>query len=505
MKHGITSFLVLVATVFAVSCLHVAVARAQVAYRSAKLVRYVENPRGLSVGLWANYSRSGDVLRDFGPRPIERVNFHKWSQFERPDGTIDLTNAFKWESSAQSVGSTVITNLNTFFTLRLNPEGMGAIPPHYVQDITNPDTRRAARKFLRAFVKKMLQELGGAWLVLDYEMIWFAKPVTQEIRNNYRDWFLEAASIAREAAAEIGMSDRLRIGVVVNTDPFDTAGHSVGSPAVNHRPQDWLLDCVRASDFLGIDTYAGGHDRIVTPEHQLRAIRFWIEHYAGDKPVYVTEAGFTTSREAGDTSNGYHIRGSEAEQAAYIDALFAALVRARSDPADLLGRVKGICIWKYADREEETSLVERHFGLVRSDGTRKPAHARLKAAIDAIESDPTLSPFLVEPGVDVLPALQARHPIELSRVDGQNFHGLRVELDGSVEKHPVRLRVVTDKTATLMVRRGDSAWQTTHPKQGTVHELVLPPSDGTLDIRFGSPRFPANIRILEMDAASAAP
>ncbi|MCX7869878.1 MAG: hypothetical protein N2322_08010, partial [Terrimicrobiaceae bacterium] len=279
----------------------------------ATLSKFGENPGGLDTGFWANYRMSGAVVRDFGPRPLERVNFHKWLQHEKKPGVMDFQNAFTWEKSAHLAGSTVITNVNVFFTKKLNPEGMDCIPPWHVQDIDDSRTRAAARSYLQAFVRELLEQTGSAWLALDYEMFWFALPTKPEVRESYRQWFVEAAALCREVAAEMGLSDRLKIGFIANTDPYDTAGHSIGSPAgPGHVPQQWLLDCIAAADFVGFDTYAGGATGDVTPGPQLKAMRFWLENYVGDKPFYITESGFSTAVQEGDKRKGYHIRGTEA-------------------------------------------------------------------------------------------------------------------------------------------------------------------------------------------------
>ncbi|HMO26764.1 MAG TPA: hypothetical protein PKB10_10885, partial [Tepidisphaeraceae bacterium] len=471
---------------------------AQPTIESARVVRHVENPDGLQVGFWANYRMSGAVLADFGPRPFERVNFHKWAQFERQPGRYEFENRFKWEQWAHLAGSSVITNVNTFFTLRLNPEGMQAIPGHLPQDITDPHTRAAAGRFLRAFTQQLLKEVGTAHLALDYEMIWFAKPTRPEIRQAYRDWFVESAEICRAAAREMGMSDRLTIGVIVNTDPFDTAGHSIGSPArPKHVPQQWLLDCVGVADWVGIDTYAGGHARRVTPDDQLRVIQFWIDHYVGGKPVWITEAGFTTSRAAGDASDGYHIRGTEGEQAAYFEALLGALRHAKRDRSNPLHAVRGIGIWKYADRADEQSLVERHFGLVRSDGTRKPAHAVVFRPLREIDRDPRLAPTRTTETRDVLAQLRGRQPVSIGRAGGTTFDELELRITPASPS--ISLEIDTADAVCVMVGAGDR-WFSTHPATSRRSKIEIsgltPSAPAVLRVRVAAERLPMETRIV---------
>lgn len=44
------------------------------------------NPDGLQIGFWSNYRRMPEVLKDFGLRPVERVDFTKWATVETKPG-----------------------------------------------------------------------------------------------------------------------------------------------------------------------------------------------------------------------------------------------------------------------------------------------------------------------------------------------------------------------------------------------------------------------------------
>lgn len=472
---------------------------------SSRLVRYEANPSGLDTGFWANYRRSADIVRDFGPRPLERVNFHKWRQHEKEANVYDFTDAFKWERWAHLAGSTVITNINTFFTKKLNAQGMDCIPEGYAQDINDPATREAARRYLRAAVRELLEQTGAAWLALDYEMFWFALPTKPEVRESYHKWFLESAALCREVAAEVGMADRLKIGFIANTDPYDTAGHSIGSPAgPDHQPQQWLLDCIAAADFVGFDTYAGGATGDVTPEAQLKAMQFWLANYAGNKPFYITESGFTTSVEAGDTRQGYHIRGTEQQQAEFFTAMFGALIEARKDPADPLSKLRGYLIWKYADRGYQEDPVEVHFGLVHEDGTRKPAHAAVAEAFARIDGDPALSAWKVA-SEEVLPAEEL---FEISRDGGLRFDAVDLMVKPASEA-PLQLVVESEAPVCLIVRVGEHTWVTNHPDESTSATLNLPAlpkgRETRLQVQFTAAKYPLQTRITSLRLESAQP
>ena len=90
------------------------------------------NPRGLLLGFWANHDRSDAVLRDFGPRPVERVDFTRWAAVERSPGqyTRPEWNALR---RAHLNGSTIITSVNTIFTREVQPASGSAIPAFYPQ------------------------------------------------------------------------------------------------------------------------------------------------------------------------------------------------------------------------------------------------------------------------------------------------------------------------------------------------------------------------------------
>ncbi|MEM9083549.1 MAG: hypothetical protein AAGB34_08135 [Planctomycetota bacterium] len=432
------------------------------------------NPGGLQVGFFPNYDFSKDVLLDFGPRPIERANFHKWYQYELEDGSYDFSGAFDEGQRANLAGASVVSNLDIFHTHRLNPQGMHAMPPWYEPDITNPKTRAAAVKFVRAFTREMLTKLGSVKLVFDYEPFWFALPQTPEIRKNYRDWFVEAVGHARAAATEMGQSDQLEIGMIVNSDPYDVAERLIGSPALpEHTPQSWLLDCVRASDFIGIDTYAGGAYGSPSPEYQLRAMRFWIEHYALDRDVYVTESGFSTVREHDPSSTGYHARGTEQEQADFYDQMFQELIHAKQDPTDPLARIEVFCVWNYMDWEDDQSMLERHFGIKKRNGTAKPALGVIRKQIDRIESEPILAPTRVTRSQDVTNTL-ASTPLTIERINGTAFSSLDLTIAHDNIGKPLELTIVTEDPVCVHAHVEGVGWSTSHPELQRVTTLNLP-------------------------------
>lgn len=443
--------------------------------QSIRRLSFVPNPDGLQVGFWANYIHSGEILRDFGPRPFERVSFYKWAQIEKAPGQLQWGKFFESEKRAHLAGSSVITNVNTFFARALNPQGMDAIPTFYEQDIRNPETRRMAKKFLAEFVTRALEEAGSISLLLDYEFLWFAKPRTPEIRRAYRDWFLEAAQVCRETARSLGKADQLRIGCCVNTNPFDTGESLLGSPARPfHEPQQWLLDVVAACDFFAIDCYAQTQGDADSPAALLEVAKFWIEHYAGNKEVFITENGFSSAVERGLADKGYHARGTEAEQAEFFRRVFSAFERRDDGDIAFLRRIRGYGIWMYRDMPGVNGLLEQSFGITREDGSQKPAWGAVKTGIETEEENPRLSPVGLASSEPIALARIANGGVELSYQSGVRFQTLEVTLDVPPGLSDIEISVTSLSPACLVVHAPQGGWVSSFPALLTRISLRLP-------------------------------
>ena len=448
------------------------------AVSGVNLVRHIPNPGGLQVGFFPNYRLSGEIVRDFGPRPIERTNFHKWYQYEVKPGIYEFGDAFEEGRRSHRAGATMLSNIDIMHSRTLNPDGMHALPDWYDDSITNTQTREAARRFLRAFTRQILTELGTVNLVIDYEFFWFSLPKTPKIREQYRDWFIEATQLCREVAAEMGMSDRLRLGIIVNSNPLDMAARLIGSPAEpGHVPQQWLLDCVRAADFIGIDTYAGGDYAEPGYALQLDVIRFWIKHYSLDLPVYVTESGFSSVQDHDPTSTGYHSRGTEVEQAEFFRGMLDTLTKAKQNPSDPLSRVEVYCIWNYRDWAGDENLLEKYFGITRDDGSPKPAFGVIRDAIRLIESDPQLAPTRLASREDITAVTLSGDPIAIERFAGNDFTALEIVIGPTDSGQQTWLEIATTEPASFIVGSHDVGWVTSWPDESTTSRLKLPKLD----------------------------
>jgi len=464
---------------------------------SARVVSLEPNPTGLSVGFWADYTHSGDVARDFGLRPIERVNFHEWKQIEKSPGIYTWNDPFKQEKNAQRAGATVFSAVNLMFNLSLNKQGMAAMPAFYPQDIRDPQTRTAAKKFLAAFVEHQLDNEGPVVLMLDYEFFWFALPRTPEIRQAYRDWFIEAAQVCRDTAAKLGRSQDLVIACNPATD-LRGASNLIGSPVKNHQPQQWLKDIVDASDVVTLDIYGQDPANPVADDTLLNEVRFFVENYAKDKPVYITENGYSTDLEGHPAvRHPGHGHGSEAEQAAYYQNVFTAWIH-KNDPGNAyLKNLRGYCIWCYSDRKDQTDPEERDFGLVRIDGSHKPGWDAVHKGIAQIEADPGLNPWKQAASRDVTQDLDGSDGVALHYQNGTTHDVLEIELADA--SRPAGLDLTFNQPVSVVAQLPDGSWRADIARDQTQHHLDLPAGangNKTVRIMATASKFPVDVRLI---------
>jgi hypothetical protein len=85
------------------------------------------------------------------------------------------------------------------------------------------------------------------------------------------------------------------------------------------------------------------------------------EHGAGSKPIYITEYGESTASCGSECV-------SEATQAAHLQEMLEAVI-SRDDWG-----VEMLCIFQLSDRGTDSGDRERQFGLLRQNGTEKPAY-----------------------------------------------------------------------------------------------------------------------------------
>jgi hypothetical protein len=152
------------------------------------------------------------------------------------------------------------------------------------------------------------------------------------------------------------------------------------SPNDGATPLDWLTGMYAAVPDLGsyfdavaVHPYANGSPLTYTPgagdRWQSRRIErihdALVARGAGDKHLWVTEVGWATCRRAGECV-------SESRQAAYLRDLFAL--------RRVMWRGYVDAVFVYALQDYRSSDGSGSFGLLRQDGSRKPAWYAMRAA-----------------------------------------------------------------------------------------------------------------------------
>jgi hypothetical protein len=463
--------------------------------------RAVENPTGIQFGFWNNYYREAEALRVFGRRPIAREGFTQWRFLEKQQGAYDWGKHFGQFEMLHRCGTTAVVALNVIFSREVNPKVATGIPPFYPPRISDPKTREAARKFVYAYVQEILRRIGRVILCFDYELHWFYLPKTDAVRREYRDWFVEACALARRAAADLGKADLLKLIPISNGNPITAAEKFLGGdPGPKHTPQQWMLDVAGAGDYFGLDTYAFDPAAPASPETTLHIVQFWKDYYAGGKPIYITENGFSTVMQANPKfpRSGHHARGTEAEQRDYFAAVLDGLVRENRPGGLLDNQVRAYCIWMFHDMKGDgkENALEHFFGVVRDDGSLKPAGEVIRDRFRRYEADPTTCPHRIVSREDVTVRCSGRgEPVPVTYSAGTEFDFLHCERGCLPQGARHVLRVETAAKGDLIVCVNGTEWLTTAGQDQTAYALdvtphVQPAVTNTCDVWFTSAVFP---------------
>lgn len=407
------------------------------------------HPTGLRWGFWEVFTQQGVTLRTMGRRPSSRVGFDGWAAIELKPGEYSFPRQDRY-ADVHHHGETILGAVNISFRIPTQ---------FYADDITNPRTREAAKNFLRAYVGWLLDNFGSAVLTIDYEIVSNYRlyvPGSEARGREWAAWYLEAAAVARQVAAERGVAERLKLQPIFNGDPFDE-GNPIGLGG-DHNP--WLRDVVNASDFLALDTYHSDEHRPVTDATRtIEIIEFWIQHYAGDRPVVVTENGFTTITEQDGTitreDRKWKYTGTEAEQAAYYADLFPKLLAANGPGGRFNNQLRGFHFWSITDNPKADDFDDRFFGLYDTAGRAKPAAAVVQAQIAAAEADafhrPFVSSLASERDLAGQLAQGSGDPVRLRFVEGDDYEFLRCGSPGPQRPATTRLKAVLAAPGSLLV------------------------------------------------------
>jgi hypothetical protein len=269
---------------------------------------------------------------------------------------------------------------------------------------------------------------------------------------------------------------------------------------------------VEVSDYLGVDIYQLGDPKgpeldVTDPAPFFKVLRHWIENYAGDKDVIVCENGFTTVTEhfpdiTWRTKGRY--AGSEQQQLRYYGNMLSELGEANKPGGILRNKLRGYHIWSYRDNlvdEPGKGAYEKYFGLVRLDGTHKPAFDLVKDEIMRLGKDPVHRPVELIKSVDVTENFllhAASTGIALEFLDGNDYEYLKIELP----PRSARLHIITALPGCLLSHVNDQAWLSRTKEETLEFELDLdfvqdrPVNEPiTVELYFTGSQFPFKQRV----------
>jgi hypothetical protein len=432
---------------------------------------FVPNPTGLQIGFWANESKQEGVVSDFGRRPIGREEFTGWDKIEKKPGVYDWGNTFSAYRRSHCCGESVIGSLNVAFTTEV-VKAKRTIPDFYPGRISNPRTREAAKRFLYAYVQKLLDECGEMYLSIDYEIVFNYHLYTPKDLSNAQEWgawYVEAAATMRKAAQDCGKSAQLKLLPIVNGDPLKEGNLFTLDPKKNH----WLADVVNASDYLGLDCYHMGNAKEATdPSGTLDIIRFWMDNFSNGKDVIVCENGFTSmsTNNPGAKDEKGKYEGTEEEQKTYFENLFKRIQEDNQPEGAFHNKLRGFNIWSYMDNwSKKKGDYEIYFGMVRKDGTPKPVYSAVKGAISHIESDSFMRPYSLSVSQPVSPE-EVKKGIPLAFRTGSDFESIEIKVKPGSGKNEL---VITTQTPSCVLLNVNGKWLSKAEKTATSFSFEL--------------------------------
>ena len=473
--------------------------------------RATPNPTGLRLGFWEVFKRQDVTLASMGRRPSARVGFDKWSAIETTAGA-DYT----WPESdpygdTHRCGETVLASVNISFEV---PAGY-TWDPDLPAAILDPTVRKAAIRFLKAYVRRLLRNSGSVVLTIDYEIVsnWgLYQPGSESRAEIWADWYLEAAAAAREAAAAVGLPQALKLQPIVNGNPFDA-----GNPIAKGRDGNpWLVRVMGVSDQLALDTYFRDPQRPVDPTFTLDVIDFWRHHFSDGKPVVVAEHGFSTidsDGQAGDLPDNRKYHGTREQQALYFERLFALLLDANRPEGRLQNQLRGFHIWSITDNMVTDKPHARYYGLHDRLGQPKPAAAKVQDAIRRIEGDQlTDGDALHRPysraqanATDLARQLDdGTAVVDVLYSEGDDFEFLRYTGTGPARKPAVELRVTLASAGTVLACVNGHWYRADAPKHCSIDISAHYAWDGgtnVIDVCVTGPAFPVRQQVNSLRVA----
>jgi hypothetical protein len=482
------------------------------------------NATGLQIGFWEVNNKQAVTLQKFGKRPTSRVGFESWDQIETAPGVYNFeafnVGAGKKYTDAHRYGETIYAAVNVTFTRLVTPD-KHTIPEFYNPDPKNSDTRAAAKRFVYAYVQNMLRLVGSVVLTIDYEIVSnyrLSVAGSEQRAADWGAWYVEAAATARQAAADLGRADQLKLQPIVNGNPFEPGNPIAKGPSQNA----WLVNAVQASDYLALDTYFTDPNNPVLTDatRTIDIIRFWIDNYAANKEVIVTENGFNTVTEVIPSitraQRSWKTTGTEADQAGYFQDLFAKLMVANAPGGFFKGKLRSFNVWSVIDNGLKPADDEdRYFGVVRLDGSEKPGASSVRLGIANIDASPVHRPFslssvvvdasqLVPLGEGLVGVLPGAAGVAVVYRHGNDFDFVRYEVT-PLAKPRHTLSILLDGTADVVVKVNDRWLYQADVRQTSVDVTAycFPGRVNTVELYVTGPVFPVNRTVLGMNLVSS--
>jgi hypothetical protein len=273
-------------------------------------------------------------------------------------------------------------------------------------------------------------------LSIDYEIDWqynmsSATASSKHRAEEWAAWYVEACQTARQAAADIGASDKLKLMVIYN---WVTDLHKQGQ-----ENNQWMKQVAEASDVIGLDTYEADTNDYTNPNKTMQAMRYMINNYTYGKPFMVVENGFAIGSTAGN--NAGKTFGTEAEQLAYYRRLFKEL-RFSLMPGGFLGNnLRGFLVWSLLD------LSTQSYGMYTQSGEEKPVAEIVRQGFKNIESLQQFAPYTIQSSENIT----GKSSTSLTVSNGDEFDCMTLFILSLEKKSRYVLKIKLNKPASVMV------------------------------------------------------
>lgn len=421
------------------------------------------NPSGVMLGTWSRYNHQDQTFRLFGKRPVDRVDFYKWTLIEKEKGVYTMPN-FSNDLTAHRHTNTIITGIDLTANLTWNERfDKSNIPSFYEQDIRDPETRRAAKKCLYFFVREMMRAVrGDIILAIDYEIDWqqmFERNIDTTFQRMpvFAEWYTEACQTARKAAADAGAGGRLRLIVIYN--------NMCDVIKLGPRYNEWRLQCAAVSDYVGIDSYDRYWLDRTDPALTISNARYLINNYSGGKPVMMVENG-CAGEDAPDPFTG--MNGLE-RQRQYYQNLFRAFRFELLPGGFLNNNLSAYLFWDLMD-VKDTPI---QYGVLDSEGREKPAAAEIRKGFWSIEKQRQFCPSYIEGSV----GYRDNMPIHVE--SGREYDC--VDIVTTQNLNGKTLSVALARPATVLLAR-DGNGEYVSSQEKALHEIPLSGGGGALRV-----------------------